>query len=123
MFFNYEYLYATLKGSSAVTILDELEVFLKADRQLRRDAAMKTLFANLAMIRPYITRFPESLAYELAGLWRWKLFLWLCIGVRTHSHTRTRSEDQTLQHAVLVSPVSSFRPWQVDSPSSSASHR
>ena len=67
VFFNFEYLFATLKGSSASTILDEFEIFMKADKQLRRDPSMKTLFANLAMIRPYLNKFPDSLSYELSG--------------------------------------------------------
>ena len=67
IFFNFEWLYATLKGSSAMTILDEFEVFMKADKQMKKDGNMKTLLANLTLIQPYISKIPESLPYELVG--------------------------------------------------------
>ena len=54
VFFNFEYLFATLKGSSAATVLDEFEIFMKADKQLRRDPSMRVLFANLAMVSDFL---------------------------------------------------------------------
>ena len=67
VFFNFSWLYATLNGLSAMSILDEFEIFMKADKYLRHDADMRVLFANMRMIRPYISKYPNSLSYELSG--------------------------------------------------------
>ncbi len=40
---------------------------MRSDKQLRRDGSLRNLSANLTLIRPYISRQPESLSYELLG--------------------------------------------------------
>ncbi len=56
-----------ISGSSANTLLDEFEIFMRSDKQLRRDGSLRNLSANLTLIRPYISKQPESLSYELLG--------------------------------------------------------
>ena len=67
IFFNFEWMFATLKSSSAMSVLDEFKIFMASEKQLRRDPDMKILFANLRLIRPYIAKYPNTLSYELSG--------------------------------------------------------
>ena len=67
VFFNFLWMYAKIKSTSAQNMCQEVEVFMMADRQIRRDPEYKILFATLQLIRPYLYKYPESLSYELTG--------------------------------------------------------
>ena len=67
IFFNYEWLYAKQKATSARSLLQEYELFMLADKTLRKDPELKLLFANLQLIRPYISVYPDTLSLELTG--------------------------------------------------------
>ena len=67
VFFNYSWLYAKLRSTSVMQLIEEFEVFMQADKTMKKDAEMKNLYANLQLIRPYVARYPSSLAYELTG--------------------------------------------------------
>jgi len=66
-FFNYDWLYSRMKCSGTSGLLHELEYFMATDNTLQQDIDMKTLVSNLQLIRPYVDKFPESLAVELSS--------------------------------------------------------
>ena len=67
VFFNYNWLYSKLKSSGGQGLIREMEFFTASDRDLDKDAEIRILVANLQLIRPYVDRYPESLALELTG--------------------------------------------------------
>ena len=66
-FCNFEWLFAKMKSQSVLQVLEEFDLFMQADKQLKEDKDMQLLLANLSLIRPFIQKYPDSLAYELTG--------------------------------------------------------
>lgn len=67
VFFNYEWLFAKLKSSSIQQLLEEFEIFMQADKVMKKDAEMKLLYANLQLMRPCLYKYTDSLPYEISG--------------------------------------------------------
>jgi len=66
-FFNYDWLYSRTKCSGALGLIHELEFFMADNKALEQDIEMKMLLSNLQLVRPYVDKFPESLAVELSS--------------------------------------------------------
>ena len=67
VFFNFHWLFAKLKSVSCQSIIEEFEIFMQVERVLRKDIYMRLMYATFKLIQPYISKFPDSLAYELSG--------------------------------------------------------
>ena len=66
-FFSFEWLYAKIIGTSPQQLLEEMEMFIYSDKNLKKDLELKLLFANLQLMKSYVTRYPDSLPFELTG--------------------------------------------------------
>ena len=67
IFFSFEWLFGKMNSTSVQQMIEEVDIFMRADKLMNRDPEMKLLYANLQLIRPYIIMYPDSLSYELSG--------------------------------------------------------
>ena len=103
VFFSFEWLFAKMKSASVQQMIEEVDIFMRADKLMKRDAEMKILYANLQLIRPYLSTYPDSLSYELSGR------LSKYVGKYQHMTTLVKQCDSMgVRHCPLVPLTTSF---------------